>query len=165
MNNTKLYLFIIITAHVLFLIYNESFSQNVNNLELMLQKEYVGKNIPIELYKLTSEKLINKKTSLIIYLPSKICFSCAESIFQKLKNRKEYTLIVLEDYKNPSIIGLIKYNGFTKSYIVDQNKIFRKLFLKNFVLFSPLLVLVHKQLIKNITILNNKTDTEKYFKK
>lgn len=140
----------------------DSINNNKNILINELKKDYLNKKTPEWLKEFIKHK--NNKTLIIIYIPKKVCFSCIETLFFQIKDKRNYTCLIIDKMKNPSILGLIKYYKYFNNYSIDDNDIFKDEFLKTNFIFSPIIILVHKGFVIDIDMLDNTTKIISFFK-
>lgn len=130
-----------------------------------IEKEFVNKKIAPQIDEfLNNNELNNNKTLLVIYIPEKFCYTCIEALFKRIKNN-EYTLIVAKNKDNPSVLGFIKYYHLQNRFLIDRNDLFSEIYLKGEKIFSPLAILIHRKIIKEIKLLNDELTINKFFNK
>ncbi|PIP78458.1 MAG: hypothetical protein COW85_04095 [Ignavibacteria bacterium CG22_combo_CG10-13_8_21_14_all_37_15] len=112
---------------------------------------------------LIPESKISEKTNafILFYIPSKICFTCAERLIKFTSQKKKNEMVfIIENSSNPALQGLIKYYKIQDICEYDKDSIFLKKVSNGVQVKKPLAFTIKGKIIKSSYILGDEVEKE-----
>lgn len=179
--NKKLILYTFIMFFFLFSAIFFQF-QNLTNRYIFKQKSEIEIKLSIErdLLKVVNNKIIGKSLSemsllneskiyqkknpfIIFYLPTKICFTCAEDLLRsinKIPKLNNNIVIVIDKLVNPLIRGLIKYNRLQDLSFIDYQDIFLEKIFDGILINKPVAFIIRNNRFEKSFIIYKNLENE-----